>query len=99
MTNKTELKDIRQKALMNEIIKKTSNCSIIWEETIPGQYSSSIPNYDLILTKVNGSEVILDVIKDNDIYRSYKSSEKEDVNSLFEIVTSLQNTLDKNKRV
>lgn len=89
MTNINELKNISRLALIKEIIEKTENSALIWNEIAPGKYKSTQGVYDFYVGRSSPSIYNLDVLKNGTFYRTYNSSTLEGIDELALTIESI----------
>lgn len=100
-TNFGEIKNINRLAIVREIINKTNNCALVWDNIQPGQYKSVSLPFEFYLTEIK-SGAILDILKSGQFYISYSSIEYELISELYQVVSSLLlliNNLPKTKEI
>ncbi len=90
-TNLEQLKLINRLALIKEIIEKSENFALIWNDIAPGKFIAVKDNYEFHLNKTSPSVVALDVLKNGNFYRSYNSSTQVEIADLFDKVSSISN--------
>jgi len=99
-TNLEQLKLINRLALIKELIEKTKNFALIWNEISPSKFIAVKTHYEFYLNRTSPTVVALDVLKDGYMYRTYNSSTQAEINDLFETVSSLINpTIDKIRKL
>lgn len=89
--NVIEIKELRKRRLFLELIKNTSACCLNWVRISinQNQFKSTKDNFEFILS-ATGADITLDVIKDCKLISSYKSSENEDIQNLYNTVVLIQ---------
>jgi hypothetical protein len=74
MKNIEELKLVVRTALFEEMLEKTKTCSLIWKEFSPGQYVAEYESYQFYISQPASGTFILDILKDEKLYRNYNSN-------------------------
>lgn len=87
--NLDELKILNRAALIAELIRKTKDCAIIWNQIKVGVYFASPTPYKFYLSKINSDVWTLDVLKHASGYRTYSSANQTEVKELYETVDSI----------
>lgn len=98
-TNLEEMKKINRLAIMQEMVEKTKNCGLIWDQISPTHFRSKYQNYEFSVSKTNQSTFAFDVLKDKKLFRTYNSSTQDGIDTLYEEIESCSrdNPLEKYK--
>jgi len=101
MSNREEIVALNKIAIIQELIEKTKNCVVIWKQKQIKQYDSNFNGYKFIITQPNPNSVVLDVLKNNNLYKSYNSLSLQNLKELFNTIEiiSIGADLEKYKKI
>lgn len=85
-TNIKRLKEVVKSTLIKELISKTENCGLVWDQISPLHFRVEDGDYEFHLSKTSLSNYGLDVWKNGELYKSYYSYINLDIISLFKTI-------------
>lgn len=84
--NVYEMKQMTRFAILREIYEKSKNCAFIWDEIAPGQYHTQVNEFDFILTNPYYETWILDIHREETLYRTFSSNFFPEVKEIYKEV-------------
>lgn len=101
MKNIEELKKITRTAFFREMLEKTKTSALIWKEISPSHYVADYEPYQFYISQPFPGTYILDIVKEEKLYKSYNSNFDSILLSLFNEVDYfiIQQKLEKHREI
>jgi hypothetical protein len=101
VNNKAQIKALNRIAIIQELIEKSKNCSLFWQQSSLNQFKTQFSNYKFFVTKNLNDYFVLDVLQDDQLYVTYNSIINPNVEELYKIIELLvsESTVNKYRRV